>query len=540
MDGRRQPGGVRRRWWWFAVALLVLTPLGVAGARQLAPPGGSPATGSAQVVTQGIARITASRVAWRLVERTALPRAQAKASKRALGFVYASDEPILLTNAVPGGTEDVARLAPGESFLVKDGTRQARASLSDQAVNYLTLELVPAAEVDDVGSGKLLYKSAPFAPPTGERDIDLVRNVLDRGEVATVPDTGGSTLIFATDGAIDILPNGGRTQTLQAGESAMVQEGELQIKAVAPTVGNASLVPAVAMTNRLAQQSSGGAAYFVAVIGAEIPPPPTPTATPTETPAPTETPEPTVEVATEMATPEATGTIRALVYTCPEGMTAENLVGDACRLAAGGYGVQLTTPGGGTLTLADAAGGAGDFTWNTLPLGAYGLIENPLPQGFATYFIPGSAAVGGSPESGYTVTIDESAPGIVVTIYNLRPAPKTGSMTVLVYDCPRTMSPSNYSPTACSPSKGGYDFRLAGPALSGPLTVADASPVDGGFVWSDVPLGSYGLTETAYPPGYGRSDVPGYSYDSGLGGYGVTLDNGNADVTVSVYNFIPG
>jgi hypothetical protein len=539
MDKGRQPGGARRRWWWVAVALLILTPLGVAGARQLSPSGGSPATGSAQVVTQGIARITASRVAWRLVERTAVPRAQAKATRRALGFILASDEPILLTNAVPGGTEDVARLAPGEAFLVKDGTRQARASLSDQSVKYLALELVPADEVDDIGSGTLLYKSDPFDPPTGERDVDLVRNVLEVGEAASVPDTGGSTVILATDGAIDILPDGGRAQTLQAGDSAMFQAGELEIEAVEPTAGNARLVPAAAMTNRLAQPSTAGAAYVVAVIGEEIPPPPTPTATPTE--VPTDTPEPTAtEEATETPAAAETGSIEALVYNCPEGMTLENLVGDDCDLAPRGYGLLLTIPDGETLTLENADGGGGDFVWSALPLGEYGLVEDPLPDGYETYFIPGSAAVGGSPNTGYTVAIDESAPDIAVTIYNLRPAVQTGSVTVLVFDCPPNMSPDDYSSTACPPSNGRYNFRLAGSALRGPLTVADASSFDGGFTWNDVPFGSYGLRETNYPRGYGQSDVPGYSYNEGLNGYEVTIGEGNSSVTVAVYNFIAG
>ena len=377
MERDEAPRAGHGRWWWFAIALLVLTPFGVVGARQLAPSGGSPATGSAQVVTQGIAELPDDQVAWRLVERTAPPRGVAKPTKRQLGFILASDEPILLTDTTPDGTEDIARLAPGEAYLVKDGTRQARASFSDRAVKYLALELVSAAEVDDVGSGTLLYKSDPFPAPTGERDIDLVRNVLEVGELASVPDTGESTVILATDGAIDILPDGGPATTLQAGESAQFEAGELQIEAIAPTASVAKRIPAAALTDQLAQSSTVGAAYVVAVIGEEIPPPPTPT--------PTSTPTPIPPTATATALPVTTGSIAVTVYNCPEGMTVENMVGDACDLAGGGFDIVLSIPGGGTLTLADAASDGVSYFWSGLDLGQYGLVESPLPRGYVTY-----------------------------------------------------------------------------------------------------------------------------------------------------------
>jgi hypothetical protein len=533
----------RKRFWWIAAALLVVLPLGAAAARQLAQPGGSPATGSAQVVTQGVATLSGNQVAWRVVERTAPPRGQAKPAKRALGFVLASDEPILLTDLVSIGTQgtqqpqDVARLAPGEAFLVKEGIREARASLSDQTVKYLAMELVAAADVDNIGSGKLLFKSDPFTAPTGERDIDLVRNVLEAGEQATVPDTGGSTVILATDGAIDILPEGGRAKTsLVAGESSKFDEGQLQITGVSPS--GAKRVPVAAMTDLLAQQSTTVAAYVVAVIGVEIPPPSTPTATavpPTETPVPpTETPVPP----TATSTPQVTGSIAVAVYNCPPGMTADDLVGDTCNPADPGYDFALTTPDGGTLKLADAASKDSGWTWSGLAPGQYGLVENPLPEGFESYFIPGSDAVSGSPDKGYTITIDESAPDVQLTVYNFQPV-RTGSITVLVFNCPPSASPDNYSPTACPAAQGGsYDFSLSGPTLATPLTVADASTFQVGFAWSDVPFGKYALQETQFPPRYSQVDVPGSSYDDSLGGYVVEVGPDSPDVTVSVYNFV--
>src|SRR4029453_3861058 len=97
-------------------------------------------------------------------------------------------------------------------------TRTVRASFTDQSTKYFALELVPADEVDDVGSGDLLFKSAAFTPPSGKRDVDLLRDVLALGESGTVPDSGQDNVVLATEGAIDVIPRNGRATRLDAGE----------------------------------------------------------------------------------------------------------------------------------------------------------------------------------------------------------------------------------------------------------------------------------------------------------------------------------
>jgi Bacterial TSP3 repeat len=293
------------RWFLSIVCLLlVATPLGVNAARQLVPGGGSPATGHAQVVTQGIAKINADRVVWRLVERTARPRAQAMPARKGISFIFASEEPVLLSNVANNKLDDVARLATGEAMWVPGDVRTVRASLTDKSTKYLALELVPATDADDVGSGKLLFKSGAFNPPNGERDLDLVRNVLAAGESATVPDSGQRNVILATEGAIDVVPTNGRTTRLEAGESLTFKGGLV----VRTAQSSANTLPISAMTAYLAQDQPSRAAYIVAVIGEEIPPPTTPTPTPTDTPTPT---------ATFTSTPLPTDTPPSIATTVP-------------------------------------------------------------------------------------------------------------------------------------------------------------------------------------------------------------------------------
>jgi hypothetical protein len=289
------------------ICIAIAIPAGIATAYQLAPPPTSPATGHAQVVTQGIAGFSDQQMVWRVVQRTAQPRWEAKATRSVLGFVLASEEPVLLTNVTDNNQkQDVARLGVGESFWVKGGVKQIRASMGDHPVTYLSLEVVREADANEVGRDTLLLKSDPFTPPDGERDVDLVRNVLRLNENATLPDTGSSVFILATDGAIDILPgSGGQPTTLQAGESGIFS-GPLQIKAVQPSGEGVGQIAAVGLTSTLLQEASNSAGYIVAAIGTDIPPVPTrtpeSTASPTASTTTTSTGVPTIEPATESPT----------------------------------------------------------------------------------------------------------------------------------------------------------------------------------------------------------------------------------------------
>ncbi|MCC6791363.1 MAG: hypothetical protein IT336_06755 [Thermomicrobiales bacterium] len=485
-EGGRPP--FSSRWWLAALVVMISLPLGITTARQAIFDRQSPATGHAQVVTQGISELPEGEVVWRVVERTARTREDARPGRRVLGFVLATDEPVLLTNVTEDGNKDVARLAPGEAFLVEQGTRQIRASMGDRPTAYLAVELVPAADADNAGDGQILFTSQPFTAPAGSRDIDLVRNVLQVGESALVPDTGESVAILATEGAIDILPSGGRGRTLEAGESAIFEPGELEIEAIGPSATTANGVRA--LTSSLQDGSIDSAAYVIAVIGPEIPPAPT-------VEAPTVTPQPTAEP-TQAA---QTGSITATVYNCPEGMTLENLFGEACELATNGYDFVLSGPGGDR-SLADASDFDSAWLWSGLPLGEYYLAETVLPDGYVSYFIPGSAAVGGSPETGYSVTIDPSAPDIGLTVFNLRPEPEVGSTQVHLYLCPSGNVPNDYSQESCYLATSGYSIGLVRPSTGDQYGGNQANDYGGIIEWQNLPLDAYDIYLYELPSGW--------------------------------------
>jgi hypothetical protein len=277
-------------------------PAGILTAQEFSDRNTSPAAGSAQVVAQGLTELPDGELVWRLVEREALPRDQAEPGERVTGWVFAREEAIILTNTDGSDPVDVARLAPGEAYLVQQGTNQSRASDGEAATTYLSFELVPAERAQSTGSGRLLWATSAFTPPDGQRDLDLVANRLPVGAQSDIPYLGGQIAIVAVDGVIEVTQANGETVTLSAGEAEVFDTG------VTISSGGSQAGGGVNAFAPHLQAADGEATYFAAVIGHEVVPtvdldnsPPTNTPGP---PAPTLAPvEPTPAVVVEEPTP---------------------------------------------------------------------------------------------------------------------------------------------------------------------------------------------------------------------------------------------
>ena len=268
--GSRRFAGRGRPFILIAILALVV-PIVVAAAQQNNLDAPSPASGHASVLAQGIIEFPQGEFVCRVVERVAQPLGSAKYEDQELGFVIATDGPLLLANEVDGVPQQVARLAVGELYLVQDGTRQRRASVGNDPVTYTVLEIVQADRVGEVGDGELILATDPIGAPAGFRDLDLVQDVLAFNERSQVTDAGAGMVILATDGAVEVVPRGGRPRTLQEGEIGIFPEG-VDVTAVESPGGNAKSGGLSDLSNALGHQTTeGGASFLACVVGPEVP-----------------------------------------------------------------------------------------------------------------------------------------------------------------------------------------------------------------------------------------------------------------------------
>lgn len=286
--------------WGLVILFMLGAPAGILTAQEFSDRNISPATGTAQVVAQGLTELPDGELVWRLVERTAQPRGVAEPGTRTTSWVFAREESILLTSMDSGEPVDIARLAPGEAFLVQGGTNQIRASEGDAPATYLTFELVPASQASSTGSGRLIWATSAFTAPDGQRDLDLVANRLPTGAQTEIPFLGGQIAIVAVDGVLEVTTADGVITTLSAGEAEVFETGVTIVSG-----GNQSGSGVNAFAPHF-QAGSGESIYFAAVIGQEV----FPTSrldeiTPTPEPAPptASSIEPTPVVVVEDPTP---------------------------------------------------------------------------------------------------------------------------------------------------------------------------------------------------------------------------------------------
>jgi hypothetical protein len=117
------------------------------------------------------------------------------------------------------------------------------------------------------------------------------------------------------------------------------------------------------------------------------------------------------------------------------------------------------------------------------------------------------------------------------------PTPEpTGSLTIRVLTCPAGMTEDDLVPDQCDPITRDFNFQVTSNQLDEPLTIGDATRLSKErFRWSDLPYGTYVLTEVRLPKGYATFFIRG----SAERGYRITIGEDDADVTIRIYTFRP-
>jgi len=503
------------------VAALVVGIAAPAAAGAVPAGDSSLAQGHAEVIAHGVALMPTIPVIWRVSTHPAQVPAQAPVAGRVLGFVLADQGAILITDA---NTNDQVRLAPGEAAFVHEGDRQVRTSLGGTPAEYVALDLVPATDKENIGTGSLVYASPSFTAPAGKHDLNLIRDVLEPGETASVPATGAPSLILITAGSVKAQA-GGRSATLQAGTAV-------------------ALLGGVTLTGA----GSGTATFVAALIGQQV--------------------NATIAPAAPTAAAPATGTsITLTLRVCPAGLDASTALAtlrNQCVVTTSGVDFKLDTrtfngakPPFTPLTLADAtANSDGSFTWSHLPQSRFAITQTAFPARGMSLWAPASDGISYDPQIGIAVdtgSLDPAQEAALrhqhVEAFDFRQAaPSTGSITVAPFACPDGMTPHNLDPSQCQSASqvAVLQIFVVGSGANR-HTLDDAQAQGGRFTWSDLPFGKYLLQAAQLADGYDRYLVPnldGLNSDPAAGynvapdtGYIVPLDADHTHVSLNVYVF---
>jgi hypothetical protein len=178
----------------------------------------SPASGTAQVVAQGVVEIPDEDIRWEIAERSAPPPANATESRSDLGFLVVESGVLLAENVATG---EQHRLPAGEAVLAPGGAEHLRAALGSDPAVYRSLALVNA-DTDPPADGtdaNLLFTSEPFAGPGARHDIDLLRDALGPGGTMTIPTGALPTLVLVIDGVAEVSSETGDVFSLGEDEA---------------------------------------------------------------------------------------------------------------------------------------------------------------------------------------------------------------------------------------------------------------------------------------------------------------------------------
>jgi hypothetical protein len=340
----------------------------------------SPASGTSQVVAQGVVDIPDGDIRWEIAERSA-PPANTSASRSDPGFLIV-DSGVLLAESVATGEQQ--RLPSGEAMLTVGGVEELRAALGSDPAVYLSLSLVDA-DAPAPADGDAQFTSEPFPGPGARHDLDLVRDALAPEGTMTIPAGALPTLVLVLDGVAEVTGETGDVFSLGAGEAVSLT-GPLVITA---TENGASVF--AAYTGPAVTQLAAGATPVPARRVIESPGTPTPNAaevlpvaTETATQSAAESADDDNDGLTNAAEDEA-GTDPSLADTDEDGLTdgEESVETGTSPLSAdtdsdgvldGDEVAQGTDPLGGLGGAPDAEGSAAEETPATEPVPADAVV----------------------------------------------------------------------------------------------------------------------------------------------------------------------
>jgi hypothetical protein len=546
------------------IALLSLSGLGVATRAWQPVEIFSPASGHAQVIAQGVATLP-GEVAWRAIFYAIDPGASGERPAVNPGFVLVDTGGLLVEDGA-----NSTLLAPSEALFQAD--RAARlVPVGDRPVGLFAIDLVPPDTADDAGAGIPVYASAPFAAPSGPRDIDLVRDLLEPEESTTVIGNETPVLVLVTLGAVRVEATDGSAASLRVGEAATFS-GDIVLTAE----GQAPSTFVAAVIGRQAP-----------VAGAE--------ATPGASPV-----------------PDITGSVQTAVYACPPVVTpADASPGNCLRDAEA---VALTLAAVADSALQDVGPSSerdGLPTWTGLPAGDYVLQASGFKPGFGRFVARGLAGTDDRGADGYGV---EEADGFLVPIgvdtadfalevYVFGPSgdgtpsaapaetavaqpaetpsgdvefltpipdrtptptprpepivtatprateeprlvtstavarPSNGTVDVRIFGCLDSIE--TFDPANCAQAVDGFDIQLIsedGEII--PLSEAAIGP-DGSVTWEDLPLGTYLFQQPLMLPGAATYFIPNLPLADDGSGYVVTIGPEEPVATLDVFSLPP-
>jgi hypothetical protein len=456
---------------------LLLLPLLATSAQDAS----QPVRPAAQTVAHGVMAMPAEMMVWQSELRRAVVAPRAEAVPQPGGFVLADTGTLAITDA---DGRPLQRLAPGEATWIDPGAVRAIVSLEGRSAGLLSLSLIPASFLpEEPGAAS---HGDPFPAPSGVVELDLLRDVLERGEELVVTSGDTPSFLQVTSGKVFVTDESGTISEVAAGSPLQFQ-GQL-------TVSGGSRAPAALVIARLGPQVPARLVLL------------DPNATPVATP-----------LASPIATPLSLAENAALsveAWLCPPGYDT-SAPAMSCTGPAAGVRFAADTESDSVNVLADSNG---RVAFPPLAPGEVTLRAN-LPDGAATSVAScrnlRGDSLGRVRDSALTLSLQPGTTAACSWFIEVGDAWPAATLSVAVLACPPGMTAEALHPEFCLPADTDVELRLAveGAALE-PTQVSE-----GLWAWAPLLERSYDLALVNLSPIYSGAVLD----DGTAGGEGESL-----------------